>query len=350
MKNYLFVVFVAAFTTNSIAQSFTILPNSTNSSALNTTANRLGINTANPNFELQINRNGAVNTFAQFTNNVSGRTANDGLLVGIDTVGRAIFNQRSSNPISFSLNNLERFRIEQPSLTIEGPPRLVLGNLGIDVINGNVSSGSACINQFQSQFGTSIIRAAAQSNLFSSAKSIEMMAYGPTAERIAGIDADDSGIIETESLLENLFFNVKSGSPNSKIIFSMENDVAMTITNNKKVGINDVANPLRTLDVNGDVRFGTNGTTITSFVTSTLSADLPTIQAGSFYTQDFTISGIVKGKNSVFISPDYDMGLMGISFAWVSENNIVAVRFHNQSNAPIDVPNMPFHLTIVTYP
>lgn len=130
----------------------------------------------------------------------------------------------------------------------------------------------------------------------------------------------------------------------------MGNSLAMTLTYDKKVGINSGLNPSRTLDVNGDVRFGTNGTTITSFVTLTQSADLPTIQAGSFYTQDFAISGIVKGKNSVFISPDYDMGLMGISFAWVSEDNIVAVRFHNQSNAPIDVPNMLFHITVVTYP
>ncbi|MFN3849535.1 MAG: hypothetical protein ACK4NY_08910 [Spirosomataceae bacterium] len=349
MKKYLSIAFITIFTTHTIAQSFTLMPNSANSNALNTTANRVGINTANPNYELHVNRNGTVNTFAQFTNNVSGRTSNDGFLIGVDTVGRAIFNQRNLNPISFSLNNFERFRIEQPVSTLEGPPQLILGNTGIQVINTNQTSGNGCINAFESLYGPSVIRASANYSL-GVGRSLELIAYGSTAERIAGVDADDSGVIQTESTMKNLIFDVKSTSTLSKMLFSMENSLAMTISNDRKVGINNILNPSRTLDVNGDVRFGTNGTTITSFITSTQSIDLPSIQAGSFYTQDFTISGILKGKNSVIVSPDFDMGLMGISFAWVSQNNLVTVKFHNQSNAPIDAPNMPFHITVVTYP
>jgi hypothetical protein len=72
------------------AQSFTILPNNANSNALNTTANKVGINVVEPNAELQINRAGNVNSEIQFTNGATGTNANNGLWFGIDNSENAI--------------------------------------------------------------------------------------------------------------------------------------------------------------------------------------------------------------------------------------------------------------------
>lgn len=96
-----------------LAQSFTLLPNSVSSNALNTTANRVGINISNPNYELHVNRNGNVNSFAQFTNGLSGNTSSDGFLIGLNDKGEAILKQSGiTYPMIFNTGNKDRIRLD----------------------------------------------------------------------------------------------------------------------------------------------------------------------------------------------------------------------------------------------
>lgn len=341
MKKYLFIVFLTSVTLNSIAQSFSILPNSASSNALNTTANRVGINTANPNYELQINRNGYVNTFAQFTNNITNRTATDGMLVGINSEGDGIISNQNTYPLKFMVNQKERFTISGTSLL--APAKLSLESNGLQLR----SEAVGIENNFISDAGNTTMGMYASYNTDQN-NNLLMSVYKSTESgTLVGLNKARMTYIYTGSGISNILFRSQS---NGAFHFSGVNNIAMSITTiNNNIGIGITA-PTRKLDVNGDVRFGTNGTTITSFITSTQSADLPSIPVGGFYVQDFIIGDIIKGKNSVIVSPDSDIDLIGISYAWVSANNTVSVRFRNQSNSAIDIPNMPFHITVVTYP
>lgn len=70
----------------------------------------LGVQTFD--YNLQINESTSSATYARIANNTTGFTSSNGLLVGIDTSGAAIFNQQESLPMSFYTSGLEQMRLD----------------------------------------------------------------------------------------------------------------------------------------------------------------------------------------------------------------------------------------------
>lgn len=72
---------------------------------------KVGINTKTPASNLHIHEALAANSFASFTNNTSGSTANDGLLVGINSFADAYILQRENKNLFFGTNNITYMNI-----------------------------------------------------------------------------------------------------------------------------------------------------------------------------------------------------------------------------------------------
>lgn len=68
---------------------------------------RLGLATNSPQNRLHLNDSGANALALQVTNSVTGATSSDGLLLGLDSSGNALINQRDNLPIIVSTNNAE---------------------------------------------------------------------------------------------------------------------------------------------------------------------------------------------------------------------------------------------------
>lgn len=66
---------------------------------------KIGINTKTPANTLHVNETFATNTFASFTNSVTGSTINDGLTVGINAVGNAYVLHKENKNLSIGTNN-----------------------------------------------------------------------------------------------------------------------------------------------------------------------------------------------------------------------------------------------------
>lgn len=318
------------------AQSFTLLPNSASSNALNTTPNKVGINIGNPNYELHINRTGTVNTMAQFTNNTTNRGVGDGLLIGVNSEGDGVFNNQGSFPMTFSTNSIERMRI-WPSGSFELSTNYLLSraatNNKIDLISNNESSEFTLFAEFS----------------VSSDRYLKFKIYDEQDTGGFGTVANSgSSIITNGSNSKWLAFRQLSPYP---IVFANSTTSLMIVDINGKVGIGTLVNPTRNLDVNGDARIGTNGNTITAINNYDEETDLPPIAGNGSFTQFFTIPNIVKARNTVLVSPNVALtnGII-IAYARVSANDTIEVTFSNITSSSIDLPQTSFNFSVITFP
>lgn len=339
MKTY-FIVLSLLLSQTIFAQSFTLLPNSATSNALNTTANKVGINIGNPNYELHINRVGAVNTFMQFSNNTSGRSDTDGLLIGINSAGRGIITNQSPYGLSFGQKDRERFLIEHSPLTIA---------------SSKLTLNDAEFTQESNLTFSSIIRSSGGSSLklysdnsTSQENTLQFNVF-PINETGDLVDLEKAGMVHiyAGTEIKNILFRSNRGG---KYHFTNNNLIAMTInTATRTVGIG--TDPTRALDVNGNARIGFNGTTITAINNFNKTIDLPSIAAGSSWVQTITIPNILKEGNTVVVSPNEALtnGII-IAYARVAANNTIEVTFSNISSTSIDIQPTSFNCTVITFP
>lgn len=349
MKTKLFILLMAVqFIVN--AQSFTILPNNANSNALNTTANKVGINVVEPNAELQINRAGNVNSEIQFTNGATGTNANNGLWFGIDNSGKAFLNNKKLNS-EFLINlnesgtfgnSLYRFREElSTNRSIVSYKRIVVDDT-TNTLDNLVSYNLEAI----SRNNTVGIRLQTQGYISQSEFSIKRYPSRSTYS-MGGY-----------SLAGNTVFENKDPYSQGNFVFlekdirSFYNGGETRITpNSVSIGIASTANVSHSLTVNGNAKVGTNGSTITAINNYDDEANLPSILGGSSYVHTFTIPNIQKARNTVLVSPHSGLtqGLM-ISQARVSADNTVEVVFSNITAVSIDMPVTTFNFSIITFP
>lgn len=73
---------------------------------------RLGLGTILPNYTLNLNRTGATDVFAQWTNGTTGTTSSDGLIMGITAAGTAYITQAENDVITFATNNTNALTIQ----------------------------------------------------------------------------------------------------------------------------------------------------------------------------------------------------------------------------------------------
>lgn len=321
-----------------LAQSFTLLPNSVSSNALNTTANRVGINISNPNYELHVNRNGNVGVYSQFTNNATGNTSSNGLIMGINENGEAILNQQSNNPLILKTYNTERLRVD---------------SLGIFIFNmHNLRFKSTNISFIEQSSQTSDVAYFLRSDIANTS----LREFGFLVNSInktgtyAGVNRSKLVEIMAGSEVSGVAFRSFTSKP---YWFGGTSEMAMVIDpSEKKVGVNLGSNlPTRTLDVNGDVRMGLNGTTLTAINNATAWIDLPSLAPNGSYYKDVNVANVDAGKNTVMVSPSIALpfGYM-ITYSKVTASNLVRIGFHNASNNTIDLDGMDFYITVITFP
>jgi len=114
-----------------------------------------------------------------------------------------------------------------------------------------------------------------------------------------------------------------------------------------QVGINTT--PSRTLDVNGTVRFGANGTTVSNIIKTTVSPSTAIfLNAGESVSMTLTVTGAATTA-TVAVSPESALpdGLL-IAYTRVPSANTVEVRFRNvNATGTIVLPVMAYYVTVI---
>ena len=118
---------------------------------------------------------------------------------------------------------------------------------------------------------------------------------------------------------------------------------------NNYVGINTNIPPtLSNLEVKGNFKVGTLGTTLSGISKGTFMFDLPTISANqttsiTFGVANAQVGSVVSVSSEGFLDPN-----IVIAYAFVSASNIVAVIITNISSTnAVDPPAMNFHATVI---
>ena len=122
--------------------------------------------------------------------------------------------------------------------------------------------------------------------------------------------------------------------------------VRMTIDNTGQVGVG-TNSPVAKLDVDGNFKMGSNGTTLNEIIKAVEVYDIPNLAPGAVDLQVFTISNATAGS-IVSVSPLTALpdGIT-ISYARVSSTGNVEVKFVNAGNAAQNPNSNAFYFAII---
>ena len=114
---------------------------------------------------------------------------------------------------------------------------------------------------------------------------------------------------------------------------------------NSRLGIGTTS-LTRALEIEGDIRFGTNGTAISNIIKATVTKNVASIPANSSGIEYFVVSNATT-TSAVFISPQnaLNAGII-ISYAKVKNTDTVEVRFYNDTGGALDPASMDFYITL----
>ncbi|WP_255901982.1 hypothetical protein [Paradesertivirga mongoliensis] len=137
------------------------------------------------------------------------------------------------------------------------------------------------------------------------------------------------------------------GTSDSKpLLLATENTEKMRILPNGRVGIG-TPTPEALLHVKGDFKLGNNGTVLQSIIHETVSADVPQIDPSKAVTQTFLVSN-ARLNAAVIVSPESPLptGVM-ISYARVSVDGTVEVKFYNATAAALNPVSMNYSIGVI---
>jgi hypothetical protein len=266
----------------------------------------------------------------QFSNATTANSSTDGLWLGIDADGNALLNQRENTTLGFKRNNIDKmlFKTDETIDLFTHKTRQYDEN----------NSSRIDIETYGGAY--SLLNLGTRGGYFLMQKN-NITQTGTTY----GIPSSNLSLLFSEV---DLLIN---SSRNLYIVPG--NSIAMSINNDNKVAVNmGTTLASRTLEVNGDVRFGVNGTGINNFINKAIMTDLPSIAAQSSHVETFIINGATNSGvyNSVNVSPAANLtdGLV-IEYARVSGVNEVEVKFRNTTNAAINLGFMTFAISIIQW-
>jgi len=120
----------------------------------------------------------------------------------------------------------------------------------------------------------------------------------------------------------------------------------LRITSGGNVGINVIA-PTRRLEVNGTVRIGANGTTVSNIIKASAVGNIPAVAPGASVTVTIPVAGAALAS-SVSVSPASALpdGLL-IAYARVSAAGTVEFKVSNITAAATTAIAHNFHITII---
>jgi len=163
-----------------------------------------------------------------------------------------------------------------------------------------------------------------------------------TGNTFLGYNADVASVALNNATA--IGYNAQVSSSNSLVLGSINGTNGATASTNVGIGL---TNPTRRLDVNGDFRLGTNGTTITNLIKVTLNKNVLSVPANSTGIETFTVAGAAL-NSTVYVSPATALanGLI-IAYARVSVAGTVEVAFANTTGGAIDPAAMDFYITVI---
>ena len=146
---------IEADTANTIASNIQFRNDGTEYMRLDSSG-RLGLGVNSPQQKQHIHENSTAASVTQYTNSVTGSTAGDGLLVGLDSTEDGLFWMKESNNLTFGTANSERLRIDSSGRLLiahtsnyadGGADDLVVGNTGTS--EQGITIGASTLSQIR---------------------------------------------------------------------------------------------------------------------------------------------------------------------------------------------------------
>lgn len=119
----------------------------------------------------------------------------------------------------------------------------------------------------------------------------------------------------------------------------------MRIDSAGNVGIGRT-NPAATLDVNGTVKIGANGSIIHSILKQTVEVQIPAIEYGSEGMVEIPFANCLT-DGAVYVSPASSLSGLMISYARVCTPGNVEVKFMNMNPEMEEPMTMTFHISVI---
>lgn len=132
---------------------------------------------------------------------------------------------------------------------------------------------------------------------------------------------------------------------NRSLWFGTNGTERLRIDSTGKVGINK-SNPSATLDVNGTVKLGSTGTTLTGIIRYSGMIDIPLMLSNSESTYDVAIPNVIP-SGTVQVSPSESLSQVMIEYARVSDYSHVEIKFMNLSMLPADPAAIIYYITVI---
>jgi hypothetical protein len=115
---------------------------------------------------------------------------------------------------------------------------------------------------------------------------------------------------------------------------------------NSRLGIGTTS-PTHNLEVNGNIRFGVNGTTTNDIIKATVTKDIANVPANTSATIEYFVVSNASVNSTVIISPSVALsnGLV-ISYARVMNTDTVEVKFLNYSAGAINMGSINYYISL----
>lgn len=153
----------------------------------------------------------------------------------------------------------------------------------------------------------------------------------------------DGFVIGVSNVTKQAFLNQHE---EKALWFATDSTERLRIDSAGNVGINRT-NPTAKLDVNGNVKLGTNGSVLNGILHNSVEIDLPNMGPNSYYVANVVFPNAMM-MGSVHVSPDQELNDILIGYARVSSPGNIEIKFRNMStNASIDFSAMMFHVSVI---
>jgi hypothetical protein len=137
--------------------------------------------------------------------------------------------------------------------------------------------------------------------------------------------------------------NTTANSDDNSIDFYINNSSTSSGSTSPGTGNNQTFS----INANG-VQIGTNGTTVAEVIKASVNIDLASLPSGISQEVSFAVPNSISTNATVFVSPTSAlMDGISISYARVSVDGTVQIKFINAGNATADQPMTTFNVTII---
>jgi len=238
---------------------------------------------------------------------------------------------------------------KQWTIGLDQSPKLAF-NYGPSFTNSNTrmvldTFGRLGINTISPQASLHLVRSSPSGGAFVSNAMAIFESSLSSYIQLSSKNTDETGILsgnQVTAIRNGIVFQA-----DSSIHFRAGgNSTKMVVYKNGNVGVGVIV-PTEKLHVNGTVKLGVNGTTITEVIKATVNANLPSVAAGATLSQSFTVTNAAL-TSAVCVSQEsaFADGFL-IASARVSAVNTVEVRFVNTGVAAYNPPSMDYYFTII---